>query len=147
MIAVNKWDAVHKTSSAQRNFRSAFYGEFKYLAYVPVIFVSAKTNFHLERLVGLVKRVYHNHNLRIKSSVLNNVITDAIAMTPTPLVKGRRLRIYYATQVAAAPPTFVFFVNDPHLMHFSYARYLQNQIRAHFGFIGTPLKFISRRRS
>lgn len=147
IIAVNKWDNVKKTSSSQRDFRIAFYNEFKYLNYAPVIFVSAKTRYHLGQLIDLVNKVYRHHNYRIKSSVLNNVITDAIAVTPTPSMKGRRLRVYYATQVATAPPTFVFFVNDPHLMHFSYARYLENQIREHFDFMGTPIKLISRHRS
>ena len=147
VIAVNKWDNIKKNNSSQHDFRIDFYNEFKYLSYAPVIFVSAKTRYHLGQLVDLVHEVYQHHNYRIKSSVLNNVITDAVAVTPTPSIKGRRLRIYYTTQVATAPPTFIFFVNDPHLMHFSYARYLENQIREHFNFMGTPLKLISRHRS
>ena len=147
VIAVNKWDAFkNKNNQSQHDFRVAFYTEFKYLSYAPVIFVSAKTKMHLGQLINLIKTVNCNHELRIKSSTLNDVMMAAVSLTPTPSIKGRRLRIYYTTQVSVAPPTFICFVNDPHLMHFSYARYLKNQIREHFNFMGTPVKLISRRR-
>ncbi|GAY73041.1 GTP-binding protein EngA [Lentilactobacillus kosonis] len=116
------------------------------MAYAPIIFVSAKTKQRIEQLPTLIKRVYDNHERRIQSSALNDVIMDAIAIHPTPTVNTKRLRIYYATQVAVGPPTFVIFVNDPELMHFSYSRFLENQIRDHFDFTGTPIHLIKRSR-
>ena len=110
------------------------------------MFVSALTKQRLSKLPELVERISDNHKLRIQSSLLNEVITDAVAMNPTPTDKGRRLRIYYTTQVAVKPPTFVLFVNDPELMHFSYLRYLENRIRETFDFEGTPIRLICRQR-
>lgn len=148
IVAVNKCDLVKKHhATSEHNFREAFYREFKYLTNAPILFVSAKTDTNLDQLVKMVKAVHKHHNYRIKSSTLNDVVANAVAITPTPSFKGRHLRVYYATQVTTAPPTFVFFVNDPALMHFSYERYLENQIRQHFNLIGTPLKCIARRRS
>ncbi|MBW1605550.1 ribosome biogenesis GTPase Der [Lactobacillus sp. Sy-1] len=146
IVVVNKWDTIKKNTHSQHDFEIAFRTEFRYLSYAPIIFVSALTHQRLNQIPTLIEEVNANHKQRISSSALNQVISDAIAMTPTPTVKSRRLRIYYATQVAIAPPTIVVFVNDPELMHFSYQRYLENQIRAHFDFKGTPIKILSRHR-
>lgn len=146
IIVVNKWDTLKKDNHTQKDFENVIRDEFQYLAYAPIIFVSAKTKQRIDKLPGMIKMVYNNHEKRIQSSALNDVIMDAVAMHPTPTVNGKRLRIYYATQVATAPPTFVIFVNDPEMMHFSYERFLDNQIRANFDFTGTPIKIIKRSR-
>ena len=144
IIVVNKWDTLKKDNHTMKEFEKTIRQEFQYLSYAPIVFVSAKTHQRLEQLPKLIERVNHNHERRISSAVLNDVIMDAIAHNPTPTDNGRRLRVYYATQVATKPPTFVVFVNDPELMHFSYTRYIENKIREAFGFAGTPLKFIIR---
>ena len=143
---VNKWDTMKKDNHTMKEFEKTIRQEFQYLSYAPIVFVSAKTHQRLEQLPKLIERVNHNHERRISSAVLNDVIMDAIAHNPTPTDNGRRLRVYYATQVATKPPTFVVFVNDPELMHFSYERFLENQIRAAFDFEGTPIHVIERRR-
>lgn len=146
IIVVNKWDTLKKDNHTMKEFEKTIRQEFQYLSYAPIVFVSAKTHQRLEQLPKLIERVNHNHERRISSAVLNDVIMDAIAHNPTPTDNGRRLRVYYATQVATNPPTFVVFVNDPELMHFSYERFLENQIRAAFDFEGTPIHVIERRR-
>lgn len=146
IIVVNKWDTLKKDNHTMKEFEKTIRQEFQYLSYAPIVFVSAKTHQRLEQLPKLIERVNHNHERRISSAVLNDVIMDAIAHNPTPTDNGRRLRVYYATQVAIKPPTFVVFVNDPELMHFSYERFLENQIRAAFDFEGTPIHVIERRR-
>lgn len=146
VIVVNKWDTLKKDSYTMKEFESHIRNEFQYLSYAPIVFVSAKTHQRLNELPKLIRRVDENHSKRISSAVLNDVIMDAIAHNPTPTDNGKRLRIYYATQVAVKPPTFVIFVNDPELMHFSYERFLENQLRAAFDFEGTPLHLIERRR-
>lgn len=146
VIVVNKWDTLKKDSYTMKEFESHIRNEFQYLSYAPIVFVSAKTHQRLNELPRLIKRVDENHSKRVSSAVLNDVIMDAIAHNPTPTDNGKRLRIYYATQVAVKPPTFVIFVNDPELMHFSYERFLENQLRAAFDFEGTPLHLIERRR-
>lgn len=146
IIVVNKWDTLKKDNHTMKEFEKTIRQEFQYLSYAPIVFVSAKTHQRLEQLPKLIERVNHNHERRISSAVLNDVIMDAIAHNPTPTDNGRRLRVYYATQVATKPPTFVVFVNDPELMHFSYERFLENQIRAAFNFEGTPIHVIERRR-
>ena len=143
---VNKWDTLKKDSYTMKEFESHIRNEFQYLSYAPIVFVSAKTHQRLNELPKLIRRVDENHSKRVSSAVLNDVIMDAIAHNPTPTDNGKRLRIYYATQVAVKPPTFVIFVNDPELMHFSYERFLENQLRAAFDFEGTPLHLIERRR-
>ena len=147
IIVVNKWDTLKKDNHTMKEFEKTIRQEFQYLSYAPIVFVSAKTHQRLEQLPKLIERVNHNHERRISSAVLNDVIMDAIAHNPTPTDNGRRLRVYYATQVATKPPTFVVFVNDPELMHFSYERFLENQIRAAFDFEGTPIHVIERRRT
>lgn len=146
VIVVNKWDTLKKDSYTMKEFESHIRNEFQYLSYAPIVFVSAKTHQRLNELPKLIRRVDENHSKRVSSAVLNDVIMDAIAHNPTPTDNGKRLRIYYATQVAVKPPTFVIFVNDPELMHFSYKRFLENQLRAAFDFEGTPLHLIERRR-
>ena len=147
IIVVNKWDLIKNHNQAtMTDFTNLIRSQFQYLSYAPIIFVSAKTKQRLSQLPDLIAEVEAHHQRHVKSSVLNDVLVDAQAANPTPLVNGQRLRIYYMTQVATAPPTFVCFVNDPDLMHFSYQRYLENQIRAAFDFTGTPIKLISRKR-
>lgn len=147
IIVVNKWDTIpDRDQRTMTDFTNLIRQEFQYLSYAPIIFVSAKTRQRLLKLPKMIEEVYDHSRRRIQSSVLNDVIMDAIAANPTPSTNGRRLRIYYATQVAIEPPTFVIFVNDPDLMHFSYARYLENQIRQAFDFSGTPIHLIKRKR-
>lgn len=146
IIVVNKWDALKKDNHSLNDFKAAIKTHFAYLDYAPVIFVSAKTQQRLTQIPPLIEQVSVNQNYRVKSSVLNNVLLDAIAANPTPSSSGKRLRIYYMTQVAVRPPTFIVFVNEPDLMHFSYQRFLENQLRQAFDFTGTPLHIIVRRR-
>lgn len=147
IIVVNKWDTLkEKDHQTMTDFTNLIRQEFQYLSYAPIIFVSAKTKQRLNQLPGLIEEVYQHHRQRIQSAVLNDVLMDAIAANPTPTQNGRRLRVYYGTQVATEPPTFVIFVNDPELMHFSYERYLENQIRKAFDFSGTPIHLIKRQR-
>lgn len=146
VIVVNKWDTLKKDNKTMSDFENLIRQEFQYLSYAPIVFVSAKTKQRLDKLPELIKRVNDNHEQRISSAVLNDVVMDAITHNPTPTDNGKRLRIYYATQVAIKPPTFVIFVNDPELMHFSYERFLENQIREAFDFEGTPIHIIERRR-
>lgn len=146
IIVVNKWDLVKKDTHTMKKFEEDIRKEFKYLDYAPIIFVSAKTKQRLHLLPGLIETISLNQNLRITSSVLNDVILDAVAIHPTPTDKGKRLKIFYGTQVAVKPPTFVMFVNEEELMHFSYARFLENQIRKAFPFEGTPIRILARRR-
>ncbi|MBO8441866.1 MAG: ribosome biogenesis GTPase Der [Firmicutes bacterium] len=146
IILVNKWDTIKKDNYTLQNFEELVRNEFEFLNYAPILFVSAKTHQRLTKIPALVKQVYSNRNRRIKSSILNEVINDAIAVTPAPTKNGKRLRIYYITQVRTAPPTFVLFVNDPELLHFSYERFLNRKIRQAFDFTGTPIKIIARAR-
>ena len=146
IIVVNKWDTVKKDTNTMRDFEAEIRDEFQYLDYAPIIFVSALTKQRLNKLPELIETVSMNQNLRIPSALLNDVVMDAVAINPTPTDKGKRLKIFYATQVAVKPPTFVIFVNEEELMHFSYARFLENQIREAFTFEGTPIKIIPRRR-
>ena len=147
IIVVNKWDTIpDRDQRTMTDFTNLIRHEFQYLAYAPIVFVSAKTHQRLNKLPAMIQTVEKNHQRRIQSAVLNDVLMDALAANPTPTVNGKRLRVYYATQVAVAPPTFVIFVNDPDLMHFSYQRYLENRIRAAFDFTGTPIHVIKRQR-
>lgn len=146
VILVNKWDAVDKSDKLFETFTKEIRAHFQYLTFAPILFVSAHTGQRLNKLPELLKTIYDNRHRRIQSSVLNDVLMDAVAMNPTPTDKGRRLKIYYLTQVAVNPPTFVAFVNDVELMHFSYERFLENQLRQSFYFEGTPIKLITRAR-
>ena len=146
IIVVNKWDLPKKNSTSAKEFEREIKEEFLYLDYAPILFVSAKTGQRLDQIPSMVKEVYDNQNQRIQSSVLNDLLLEASKLVPTPMVKGKRLRVYYMTQVSTNPPTFVVFVNDPELMHFSYERFLINQLRQNFDFTGTPIKIIPRKR-
>ncbi len=146
IIVVNKWDTIEKETNTMKEFEQDIREEFQYLSYAPIVFVSALTKKRLHALPDKINEVFMNQHLRIQSSILNDTVMDAVAMNPTPTDKGRRLKIYYTTQVAVAPPTFIIFVNDPELLHFSYARFLENRFRATFNFEGTPIRIIARQR-
>ncbi|MEN2766168.1 ribosome biogenesis GTPase Der [Ornithinibacillus xuwenensis] len=147
VIVVNKWDTVETDEKAMKEYEDKIRAHFQFLDYAPVVFLSAKTKKRLHTLLPMVQVASENHTKRISTNVLNDVIMDAIAMNPTPTVKGKRLKVLYATQVAVKPPSFVVFVNEPELMHFSYQRFLENKIRDAFGFVGTPIKIFARKRS
>lgn len=147
MFVVNKWDAVEKDTHTMNQFTEDIRQNFQFLDYAPVAYVSAKTKQRVTSLFDMIKLISENHAFRIQSSVLNEVIEDSVARNPTPTKRGKRLRIYYATQVATKPPTFIVFVNEPELMHFSYERFLQNRLRESFGFEGTPIRLITRART
>ncbi len=144
IIAVNKWDAVEKTDKTMDTMRKKLMNDFSFMPYAPFIFLSAKTGQRVDRLFELIKFVSEQNSMRIKTGMLNDVLAQATARVQPPTDKGRRLRIYYMTQVSVNPPTFVFFVNRADLFHFSYQRYLENQLRETFGLEGTPVRFIIR---
>jgi GTP-binding protein len=146
VIVVNKWDTVETSEKAMKEFEQKVRTQFQFLDYAPIVFLSAKTKKRLHTLIPSIKLASENHSKRISTNVLNDVIMDAIAMNPTPTYKGKRLKILYTAQVAVKPPSFVVFVNDPELMHFSYKRFLENKIRDAFGFAGTPIKIFARKR-
>ncbi|WP_080874358.1 ribosome biogenesis GTPase Der [Oceanobacillus timonensis] len=146
VIVVNKWDTVNSDEKAMKDFETKVRAHFQYLDYAPIVFLSAKTKKRLHTLIPMIQLASESHARRIPTNVLNDVIMDAIAMNPTPTLKGRRLKVLYATQVAVQPPSFVVFVNDPELMHFSYKRFLENKIRDAFDFTGTPIKLFARQR-
>jgi GTP-binding protein len=146
IIVVNKWDAVEKDEKTMKTFEQTIREHFLFLDYAPIVFLSAKTKKRIHTLIPMIKVASENHTRRVETSVLNDVIMDAVAMNPTPTDKGKRLKIYYTTQVAVGPPTFVVFVNDPELLHFSYERFLENRVRDAFGFEGTPIKIFARER-
>ncbi|ALC81429.1 MULTISPECIES: ribosome biogenesis GTPase Der [Bacillus] len=146
VVVVNKWDAVEKDEKTMNQFEENFRAHFQYLDYAPLLFMSALTKKRIHTLMPAIITAGENHSLRVQTNVLNDVLMDAVAMNPTPTHNGQRLKIFYATQVAVKPPTFVVFVNDPELMHFSYERFLENRIRDAFGFEGTPIKIFARAR-
>lgn len=146
IIAVNKWDKIEKDNHTMNNFIKDIETEFKFLSYAPTIFISAATGQRVTKLFELINTVHENNMLRISTGMLNDVLIEAMAMNQPPAEKGRPLKIYYMTQVSIKPPTFVLFVNDTELLHFSYKRYIENQLREAFGFKGTPIHFIARNR-
>lgn len=146
ILVYNKWDAVVKDEQTMNQITKKLRQEFIYLDYAPILFVSAKSGQRVNALLPLIDEVHDYALLRIQTNILNEVIMDAQLMTPPPTHKGQRLKIYYASQVAVAPPTIVLFVNDPSLLHFSYQRYLENRLREAFGFTGTTLRIIARER-
>lgn len=146
IIAVNKWDLIEKDNHTMNKFLKNIDTEFKYLSYAPRIFISAATGQRVTKLFELITMVSENNSRRIATGMLNDVLIEAMAMNQPPAEKGKQLRIYYMTQVSVKPPTFVLFVNDTELLHFSYKRYLENQLRDAFGFVGTPIHFIARNR-
>lgn len=146
VIVVNKWDLMEKDSKTTLRYTEAIRSELAFMQYAPVVFISALTKQRVTRVIELVKYVAEQHAMRIATSVLNQVVEDATAINPPPSDRGQRLKIYFATQASVKPPTFVFFVNNPDTMHFSYLRYLENKLREAFGFEGTPLKLVVRGR-
>ncbi|MEG7923879.1 ribosome-associated GTPase EngA [Bacillus cereus] len=146
VVVVNKWDAVKKDEKTMKAFEENIRAHFQFLEYAPIVFLSAKTRKRTQTLIPVIDEVNESHSIRIQTNVLNDVIMDAVAMNPTPTHNGSRLKIFYATQVAVKPPTFVVFVNDPELLHFSYERFLKNRLRESFGFVGTPIHIIARAR-
>ena len=146
IIAVNKWDAVEKDGGTMNTFRKKLENDFSFMSYAPIIFISAKTGQRIDRLFELIKYVSNQNATRISTGMLNDVLADATARVQPPSDKGKRLKIYYITQPSTKPPTFVCFVNNADLLHFSYQRYLENKIRETFGLEGTPVRFIIRER-
>ncbi len=146
IIAVNKWDAVEKDDKTIYKHTNRIREILSFMPYAEIMFISAKTGQRMVKLFDMIDMVLENNSMRIATGVLNEIMTEAVAMQQPPSDKGKRLRLYYITQVAVKPPTFVIFVNDKELMHFSYVRYLENRIRDAFGFKGTALKFIIRER-
>ena len=146
IIAVNKWDAVEKDGATMDSFRKKLMKDFSFMSYAPIIFISAKTGQRVDRLFSLIDFVYEQSIMRISTGMLNDILADATARVQPPSDKGKRLKIYYMTQASTKPPTFVCFCNRADLFHFSYQRYLENQIRGTFGMEGTPIRFVIRER-
>ena len=147
IIAVNKWDAVEKDGKTMKEFRDKLAVDFSFMSYAPVIFISAQTGLRIDKLYEMIVFVHSQNSMRISTGKLNEVLSIATARVQTPTDKGKRLKIYYMTQASTRPPTFVFFVNNKELFHFSYQRYLENQIRDIFGLDGTPVRFMIRERN
>lgn len=147
IIAVNKWDAIQKDDKTIYQFTDKIRNVLSYMPYAEILFISAVTGQRLQKLFDTIDMVSENHAMRVATGVLNEIMAEAVAMQQPPSDKGKRLRLYYITQVSVKPPTFVIFVNDKELMHFSYTRYIENQIRETFGFRGTPLRFIIREKN
>ena len=144
IIAVNKWDLIEKDNHTLENFKKEVYEKLAYAQYAPMIFLSAKTGQRVNKLFEMINTVNESNSLRLSTSVINDVLNEAISVVQPPSDKGKRLKIYYATQASTRPPTFIFFVNDKELFHFSYQRYLINCFRNNFGFEGTPIRLIIR---
>ncbi|MCR5703075.1 MAG: ribosome biogenesis GTPase Der [Eubacterium sp.] len=146
IIAVNKWDAIEKNDKTVYEYQNKVRSILSFMPYAEIMFISAKTGQRLPKMFEMIDMVIENHAMRIETGILNEILAEAVAMQQPPSDKGKRLKLYYITQVSVKPPTFVIFVNDKQLMHFSYTRYIENRIREAFGFKGTPLKFIIRER-
>ena len=144
IIVVNKWDEYEKTTGTLEKYKKEVYEKLSYLSYAPMIFISAKTGQRVDKLFDMINNVAQQNALRVSTSVLNQVINEAIAIVQPPTDKGKRLKIFYMTQASTKPPTFVVFVNDKQLFHFSYERYLVNQLRKEFVLTGTPIRIIVR---
>ena len=147
VIVVNKWDLIEKETNTMKNFKNKVKEGFNFMMYAPSVYISAVTGLRVDSLFDMIKSTLAENSKRISTGVLNDVINEAIAMVQPPSDKGKRLKIYYATQAGTKPPTFVLFVNNAELAHYSYIRYLENQLRAKFGFEGTPIKFIIREKN
>lgn len=146
IVAVNKWDAVEKDDKSVKEFTNKVRNTLSFAYYAEIIFISAKTGQRLPKLFDTIDEILDSQTLRVQTGVLNDILTEALAMQQPPSDKGRRLKVFYMTQVAVKPPTFVIFVNEKKLMHFSYQRYLENRVRDAFGFKGTAIRFIIRER-
>ena len=147
VVVINKWDLVEKDGKTMQNFEEELRGHFSFMSYVPFLFLSAKTGQRVSKLFGMIKDVYQQNSIRVTTGTLNDILAYATTRVQPPSDKGRRLKIYYMTQPSTNPPTFVVFVNRADLFHFSYQRYLENQIRASFGLTGTPVRFVVRERN
>lgn len=146
IVAVNKWDLIEKDNHSVNDFTKKVRQTLSFMPYAEILFISAQTGQRLVKLYDMIDAVYQNHNMRVATGVLNEILMQALVMQQPPSDRGRVLKVFYMTQVSVKPPTFVIFVNDKKLMHFSYTRYIENQVRAAFGFAGTPLKFLIRER-
>lgn len=146
ILVVNKWDLVKKNDKTMHQFDRKIREEMGFLHYAPIMYISALTGQRVNRILEIVDFVAEQQNLRVPTARLNEVVDEALAITPPPTDKGKRLKVYYATQVGVKPPKFVLFVNEPELMHFSYRRYLENQFRKNFGFEGTDIWMMIRKR-
>ena len=146
IIVVNKWDAIEKNDKTMYEYEKKIRQTLAYMPYAEIMYVSAETGQRLNKLYEMIDVVMENQTLRVQTGVLNEIMAEAVALQQPPSDKGKRLKLYYITQVSVKPPTFVIFVNDKELMHFSYTRYLENKIREAFGFKGTSLKFFIRER-
>lgn len=147
LIMVNKWDAIEKDDKTMNEYKKKIKQELLFISYAPVIFTSVKTGQRVNTIFENINTVFENNSMRISTGVLNDLLAKAIVKTPLPTHKGKRLKIYYITEVSVKPPTFVFFVNKAELFHFSYQHYLENNLRQAFGFVGTPIRFIIREKS
>lgn len=147
IIVVNKWDEIEKDNYTIESFKKDVYQKLAYLTYAPIIFISAKTGQRVNKIFDMINEVNRCNSIRVSTGMLNQVINEAIAITQPPTDKGKRLKIYYGTQASTKPPTFVIFVNNKELFHFSYERYLVNQIRKEFGLEGTPVRIIVREKN
>lgn len=146
VIVVNKWDAIEKDTGTMEAFRKKVYNDLKFMDYAPILFISALTGQRTDKIIGAVLGTHEQANRRITTGLLNDVLADATGALQPPTIMGKKLKIYYATQQSVCPPTFVLFVNEEELMHFSYLRYLENTFRKTFGFEGTPLRFVLRQK-
>lgn len=146
VVIINKWDLIEKDTHTMNQFKEKLYADLAFMDYVPILFISAKTGQRVNKILGLVQHAYEQNCLRVSTGTLNDIVNEAITITEPPSDKGRRLKIYYATQVSTKPPTFVLFVNEPALMHFSYKRYLENYLRKSFSLDATPIRLIVRQR-
>lgn len=147
ILVVNKWDSVEKGTGTLEKYTQKVRADLKFLDYAPVLYISAKTGQRVDRVLKSVREAHRNASSRVTTGVLNDALHDAMAVTPPPSENGRRLRIYYATQQKTNPPTFILFVNDRELLHFSYERYLENHLRKTFPFAGTPIRILARERN
>lgn len=147
IICINKWDLVEKETGTLESYKKQVYYKLAYLSYAPIVFISAETGQRVNNLFEMINSVNKSNNLRVPTGMLNDVISEAIAITQPPSDKGKRLKVFYVTQVSTRPPTFVVFVNNKELMHFSYVRYLENHIRKHFDMVGTPIHMITREKT
>lgn len=144
IIAINKWDEVEKDEHTMEKYKKEVYNKLAYITYAPIIFISAKTGQRINKLFGMINDVAEQNAKRVPTGLLNQVIDEAISITQPPTDKGRRLKILYVTQASTKPPTFIIFVNNKDIFHFSYERYLVNHIRKEFGMVGTPIRVIVR---
>ena len=146
IIVINKWDEYNKENGTLENYTKTVYQKLSYLTYAPILFISAKTGQRVEKLFEIINEVSNNNSLRIQTSVLNEILSEAVSMVQPPTDKGKRLKVFYITQVSTKPPTFAIFVNDKKLLHFSYERYIVNKLRQEIGFRGTPIRILVRER-